>query len=462
MGHPNIILINSDDLGYGDLACYGSPVHKTPCLDKMAAEGTRFTDFHVMSPVCSASRAALMTGCYPQRLNFPGVLFPGDQKGLHSDEITIARVLKGQGYRTKLVGKWHCGDQPEFLPTRHGFDEYFGLPYSNDMGLQGRRANIHKKAPLPLLRDEEIVQEQPDQRGLTERYAEECTRFIRANRKGPFFLYLAHMYVHGPLFVPPRFLRHSANGPYGGAVECIDWVAAVIFHELQRLGIDEETMVIFMSDNGAGAGGAGSNAPLRGGKFTTWEGGQRVPFIVRWPGKVPAGRTSDELITAMDLMPTLARMAGTKAPQDRVIDGKDITPLLFGEEGVTTPHESFYCYRCHNLEAVRVGKWKLRFAEGRIFDKAEPIEPELYDLESDIGEANNVIDAHPEIAQKLMAEAERAREELGDTVTGTEGTGCRPVGFVEDAKPLTTYDENHPYIVAFYDTPDTKIMGGVE
>lgn len=458
---PNIILINCDDLGYGDLACYGSKVNKTPYLDKMAAEGTRFTDYHVMSPVCSASRAALMTGCYPQRVGITGVLFPADPKGLHPDEITVADVLKDAGYRTKLVGKWHCGDQPEFLPTEHGFDEYYGLPYSNDMGIQGKPENMHNRVPLPLLRNGEVIQEQPDQRGLTERYTEECVRFIRDNKENPFFLYLAHMYVHVPLFVPRRFLRQAENGGYGGAVECIDWVAGVLFDELRRQGLDEDTMVIFTSDNGSRARGeGGSNAPLRGTKFQTWEGGQRVPFIVRWPGKVPAGKTCDELITAMDMMPTLARLAGKTEPQDRVIDGKDISPLILGEEGAKTPHESFWYYRLDQLEAVRRGKWKLHFSKGEAFKTGEPFPPELYDLDDDIGESNNVVDDFPEIVAELESEAERARAELGDELKEIEGKGRRKVGITENPAPLAHYNEDHPYIVACYDTPDTKVMGG--
>lgn len=461
MKKPNIVLINCDDLGYGDLGCYGSTVNKTPALDRMAAEGTRFTDYHVMSPVCSASRAALMTGCYPQRLSFPGVLFPGDAKGLHRDEKTIADVLKGQGYRTKIVGKWHCGDQPEFLPTAHGFDEYFGLPYSNDMGIQGKPENLHKRVPLPLMRGSEVIEEQPDQRGLTERYVEECVRFMRDNRERPFFLYLAHMYVHVPLFVPQRFLRQSQNGGYGGAVECIDWAAAVLLFELKRLGLDDDTMVIFTSDNGSRARGeGGSNAPLRGTKFTTWEGGQRVPFIVQWPGKVPAGRVCRELVTAMDVVPTLARLAGTTEPKDRTIDGKDISPLLFGEAGARSPHETFWYYRLDSLEAVRKGRWKLHFAKGKAFGEAEQVLKELYDLEEDIGEQNNVYDAYPDVVEELKAVAEAARRELGDSSTGAQGCGRRPVGLVESPRPLATYDVNHPYIVAVYDTPDTGVMGG--
>lgn len=461
MDKPNIILINCDDLGYGDLACYGSKVNKTPYLDKMAEEGVRFTDYHVMSPVCSASRAALMTGCYPQRVGMPGVLFPGNDIGLDLDEVTIADVLKGQGYRTKIVGKWHCGDQPEFLPTNHGFDEYYGLPYSNDMGIQGKPENRSKRVPLPLMKDDEVIQEQPDQRGLTERYTEQCVRFIRENKDGPFFLYLAHMYVHVPLFVPHRFLAQSKNGGYGGAVECIDWVAGVIFDELAQLGLDENTMVIFTSDNGSRARDeGGSNAPLRGTKATTWEGGQRVPCIVRWPGKVPAGRVCDELITSMDYMPTFAKITGTTEPQDRKIDGKDISALIFGEEGATSPHEVFYYYMQNRLEAIRKGKWKLHFGKGEWAAPVMEENKELYDLESDIGEANNVVAEHADIVEELMALADAARQDLGDSVKGIEGNGCRPIGRVDDPKPLAVYDESHPYIVAAYDTPDSKVMGG--
>ncbi len=460
MQKPNIILINCDDLGYGDLACYGSKVNKTPYLDKMAAEGVRCTDYHVMSPVCSASRAALMTGCYPQRVGILGVLFPGEAIGLNLDEITMADVLKGQGYRTKIVGKWHCGDQPEFLPTKHGFDEYYGLPYSNDMGVQGKPENYAKRVPLPLMRNDDVIQQQPDQRGLTERYTEECVRFIRDNHESPFFLYLAHMYVHVPLFIPQRFLKQSDNGGYGGAVECIDWVAGVLFDELKRQGLDEDTLVIFTSDNGSRAlGEGGSNAPLRGTKATTWEGGQRVPCIIRWPGKVPAGVVCDELITSMDFMPTLARLAGSTEPQDRTIDGKDIRPLIFGESGATSPHEVFGYYMQQRLHAVRKGKWKLHFAVGKMFAQPDPAK-ELYDLEADIGEQRNVYDEHPDVVMELQAVAESFRQDLGDALSGVEGSGKREVGRVEDPKPLAVYDANHPYIVAAYDSPDTAVMGG--
>ncbi len=358
---PNIVLINCDDLGYGDLGCYESQLHSTPALDKMADEGVRFTDFYMGSPVCSPSRGAMLTGCYPPRIGFGSfeghwVLFPGQGVGLNSNETTIATLLKGQGYATKIVGKWHCGDQPEFLPTRHGFDSYYGIPFSNDMGIQGPDDCY---PPLPLVRDEEVIQEQPDQQSLTERYVEESVRFIRDNKGGPFFLYLAHMHVHVPLYPAERFLRESKNGRYGGAVAAIDWAADVIFHELKQHGLDDNTLVIFTSDNGSNCWAGGSNSPLRGTKGTTWEGGQRVPCIMRWPGKIPAGTVCGEVSTAMDFYPTLAGLGGAAVPDDRIIDGRDIRSLMLSEEGAESPHETFFYYMLNSLEAVRCGKWKL-------------------------------------------------------------------------------------------------------
>jgi arylsulfatase A-like enzyme len=309
--------------------------------------------------------------------------------------------------------------------------------------------------------NEDVIQEQPDQRGLTERYAEQCVRFIRENRDRPFFLYLAHMYVHVPLFVPDRFLRHSRNGGYGGAVECIDWVAGCLFDELKRQGIDDNTIVIFTSDNGSRARGeGGSNGPLRGTKFTTWEGGQRVPCIVRWPGKIPAGVVCDELITAMDFLPTLARFAGTTAPTDRVIDGKDISPILLGERSAKSPHTHLFYYRLGNLEAVRKGRWKLRFADGNVFDTGTSIPAELYDLHNDLGETTNCVADHPQIVAELLALADQARADLGDTVRGVRGAGARPAGRVENPRPLAVFDPNHPYFIASYDMPDTGVMAG--
>jgi arylsulfatase A-like enzyme len=452
MQPPSIILINCDDLGYGDLGCYGSQANRTPYLDRMAAEGMRFTDFYMVAPLCSPSRGGMLTGCYPRRIGFGsfdgmGVLFPGQGIGLHPDEITIATLLRGQGYATKMVGKWHCGDQPEFLPTRHGFDSYFGLPYSNDMGIQASDA-IGPMPPLPLLRDEEVIQQQPDQAGLTERYVDESLQFIRAHRSEPFFLYFAHMYVHVPIYAPWRFLRESINGPYGAAVACVDWSAGMLLHELRRLGLDERTLVIFTSDNGARGDRGGTNRPLRGGKFTTWEGGMRLPCIMRWPGAIPAGVVCSEVTAAMDFLPTLARLAGTEPPSDRIIDGRDIGPLMRSEPGARSPHDAFCYYSKDDLQAVRSGPWKLHVARN-----GAPAR-ELYNLESDIGETQDVAAEHTEIVRALEAHADAARLDLGDAIMGLQGNGCRAAGRVENPRTLTQYDPEHPYMAAMYDLPD--------
>ncbi len=451
---PNIILINCDDMGYGDLGCYGSRVNRTPHIDRMAEEGVRFTSFYMVSSVCSASRAGMLTGCYPPRVGIDWVLFPGDSCGLHPDEITIARLLKDAGYRTKLVGKWHCGDQPEFLPTNHGFDEYFGIPYSNDMGMQARKdGSRNANPPLPLMRNGEVAQEQPDQAALTERYVDECLRFLDQCGDAPFFLYLAHMYVHTPLFVPEHLMEASENGRYGAAMAAVDWAAGAIMHALKKRGLDENTLVIFTSDNGGTGSKRASNAPLRGTKGTCWEGGQRVPCIMRWPGKIRPGREESGIAASIDLYTTLATLGGTEVPTDRVVDGMDLSGVMLGEE--ESPRTTFVYHAFNHLQAVRKGPWKLRVCH-RSFgaDSLETGLKELYNLETDIGETANVYDRHPDIVQELTAIVEEAREDLGDCATGSVGSGVRTPGRVDDPKPLTAYDENHPYIVAMYDMYD--------
>ena len=457
---PNIILVNCDDLGYGDLGCYGSKNHGTPALDRMAAEGMRFTDFYMAAACCSPSRSAMMTGCYPQRIGLEagyevGVLRPGEPIGLNPDEITVADLLKQQGYATKIIGKWHCGDQPPFLPTRHGFDSYYGIPYSNDMG---RSPGLPHMPPLPLLRDEAVVEAQPDQASITERYTEEAVRFIREHREGPFFLYFAHMYVHGPIYVPERFLKQSRDGKYGAAVEHIDFVACVLFYELERLGLDRNTLVVFTSDNGANRKRAplGSNRPLRGFKGSAWEGGLRVPCLMRWPGVIPASSVCSEITTAMDFLPTFARLADTEAPTDRMIDGKDIHSLMTAKPGAESPYDAFFYYGGNTLRAMRMGDWKLHLTRPKVTDDPDFAEEDLregmlFNLCEDIGESADVAGAYPEIVKQMVARAEYCREDLGDQATGAKGKNRRPVGWVDDPKPLTVYDPTHPYMKAMYD-----------
>lgn len=463
---PNIVLINCDDLGYGDLGCYGSELNRTPALDRLAGEGMKFTDFYMASSICSPSRAGMLTGCNPQRLSIQRVFFPADPEGLNPEEETIAGMLKGAGYRTALVGKWHLGDQQEFLPSRFGFDRYYGLPYSNDMGRQAGRdgqrladqPRLHAAGdpPLPLMLGDEVIEEQPDQSGLTARYVEESIRFLRESHAAgdPFFLYFAHMYVHVPLYVPEPFLKASRNGPYGGAVACIDWAWARIDDELRRLGISDNTIVLFTSDNGSRANGeGGSNAPLKGAKFSTWEGGFRVPLIARWPGRIPEGRQCCELASALDFRATLAGFAGVSRSVDGVDgDGFDLGPLLLGATG-PSPRKAFPYYSQGGLAAIRMDNWKIHFVRPELGGAFEPVR-ELYDLRADPGESANLFDNHPDVVTALIREADGVRAVLGDRFTGVRGSGIRPCGRVENPVPLSTYRESACYFQAEYDLPD--------
>ena len=437
---PNVLLILTDDQGYGDLSCFGGKHVDTPRIDQMATEGSRLTSFYVAAPVCTPSRAALMTGCYPKRIDMAtgstfGVLLAGDKKGLNPEEITIAEVLQGAGYKTAIFGKWHLGDQPEFLPTRQGFDEFFGIPYSHDIHPFHPNQKRFQFPPLPLLENETVIEMDPPADFLTHRITEHAVDFIERNRDEPFFLYVPHPIPHKPLHVSPPFMKEvaseitdklKAEGDsidyktrdrlFRQAIAEIDWSVGQILDTLQSQGLDEKTLVIFTSDNGPAIGSAG---PLKGRKGSTYEGGMRESTVIRWPGKIPAGQTNDELMTTMDLLPTFAKLAGAEVPQDRIIDGKDIWPTLTGQ--AKTPHEAFFYHRGNRLEAVRSGKWKLRTKGGK------PVE--LYDLETDVGEKQNIIKDEPKVVQRLSRYMTEFASDIAEN--------GRPAAFVTNPQPLS-------------------------
>ena len=428
-------------MGYGDIAPFGSKT-VTPNLSRMAREGTRFTDFYVGQAVCSASRAALLTGCYPNRVGIFGALSPKSKTGINSNEVTLAEILKGRGYATAIYGKWHLGDAPQFLPTRHGFDEWFGLPYSNDMWPFHPTSGTNYP-PLPLYENEKVIQIMPDQTQLTTWYTEHAVNFIDRNKGRPFFLYLAHNMPHVPLHVSSKFKGRSGRGLYADVIMEIDWSVGEVLRALKRNGLDDNTLVVFTSDNGPWllyGNHAGSAGPLREGKATTFDGGVREPTLMRWPGKIPAGAVCREMAWSMDLLPTIARLAGTNAPTDRIIDGKDIWPLMSGAPGAQTPHAAYYCYWDHGLEAVHSGKWKLHLPHeyrhlavpgkdgkpGKYSN--QKIGLALFDLESDVSEKTNVATRFPEVVARLEAIAEQARADLGDSLTKRKGQNLRPAG----------------------------------
>ncbi len=442
---PNIILIFCDDLGYADITPFGSKKHRTPNLDDLAQQGRKFTSFYVTSGVCTPSRASLMTGCYPKRISLHQnesngwVLFPGNKTGLNPSEITIAEVLKRKGYATACIGKWHLGDQPPFLPTRQGFDYYFGIPFSNDMGYWIPRRNY---PPLPLMRNEKVIEEEPDQDYLTQRYTTEALQFIEANKSKPFFLYLPHSMPHAPQAASPKFKGKSTNGLWGDSVEEIDWSTGQIMKKLKQLNIHKNTITIFLSDNGGATRWGASNAPLRGAKGSTWEGGHRVPFLISWPDKIPRGTSTDQLATSMDLLPTLATFARASPPKDRIIDGKNISDLILGKPDAQTPHAAYFYYFRGTLHAVRSGKWKLMVAwRGKVKDSTVMFKSPvlLYNLDKDISETTNVAKQNPGVVKRLLALLQRARHDLGDDSrrTKTVGENTRKPGFYQNAKTLT-------------------------
>jgi len=433
---PNIIIILNDDQGYQDLGCFGSPDIKTPQIDQMAEEGMKFTSFMVASPVCSASRAALLTGCYPNRVGAPGVFFPNrGHHGMDPKQVTIAEMLKTAGYNTMAVGKWHLGDESEFLPTNRGFDSYYGIPYSNDMFpaksmkyaddclfLEGQSFQTLEKAfagklakgnpytmknKVPLMRNEECIEFPTDQTTITKRYANEGMAFISESVKEdkPFFLYLANSMPHIPLFASPAFKGKSERGLYGDVIEEIDYNVGRVLACLKELKVDENTLVIVTSDNGPWLvmkENGGSALPLFEGKMTTFEGGQRVPCVMKWPGKIPAGSVCSEMALSMDLLPTFAQISGAAIPTVQPLDGKNIIDLMTAQVGAKPPHKYFF----YNQSAVRSGDWKYHSREiFKVKATARDFEgPTLYNLKEDIGESNNVIDQYPEIAKRLAKE----------------------------------------------------------
>lgn len=424
---PNFVVIFADDLGYGDLACYGHPTIRTPHLDRMAREGLRFTQFYSAAEVCTPSRAALLTGRLPPRSgmcsNRRRVLFPGSEGGLPAQEVTIAELLREAGYATGCIGKWHLGHLSQYLPAAHGFDEYFGLPYSNDMDRvatspAGRAAFLAPRSEywnVPLLRGTETIERPADQATLTRRYAEEAAKFIRAHRQHPFFLYVPHTMPHVPLFASDDFSGRSRRGLYGDVVEELDQAVGTILDTLRDEGLAEQSLVVFTSDNGPwliqGEQG-GSAGLLRDGKGSTWEGGMREPALVWRPGTVPAGVVSHELASTLDLLPTFARQAQVDLPADLVLDGYDISTALMGEPG---PREEMYFYRGYELMAVRVGPWKAHFQTQAGYGQPEPERhdpPLLFHLEVDPSESYNVADKHPHVIQEIQALVQHHRAHL--------------------------------------------------
>jgi arylsulfatase A-like enzyme len=403
----------------------------------------RFTDFYATSGVCTPSRASLMTGCYPRRVNMHmaetgrPVLQPVAKKGLHPEEVTIAEVLKTQGYATACIGKWHLGDQLHFLPTRQGFDYYLGIPYSDDM----TKRPGQNWPPLPLMENEKVIEAPVDRNLLTRRYTEAAIEFLEANKDKPFFLYLPHAMpgsTKAP-FASERFRDKSANGPWGDSVEELDWSTGEILKALKELDLDENTLVVWTSDNGAPRRNPpqGLNAPLAGWGYTCAEGGQRVPCIMRWPDHIPTGATCSELCTMMDLLPTFARLAGIHPSKDRIIDGHDIWPLMTAKEGVTSPYKAFYYYYMEQLQAIRSGRWKLYLPlEAKWINfrgDTKVSQTGLYDLKADISESTNLAQEHPDVVKRLLALAEIARRDLGDV--GRPGANQRPAGYIDNPTP---------------------------
>ncbi|MBI3465804.1 MAG: sulfatase [Planctomycetes bacterium] len=460
---PNVVLLLADDLGYSDVGCFGATGIKTPNLDRMAAEGRRFTSFYVAQAVCTASRAALMSGCYPNRVGLQGALNHTSTVGISDAELLLPEIFRARGYATACFGKWHLGQQRQFLPLRQGFDEFLGLPYSNDNG--PLHPVVRDIPALPWIDGESVVEHDPDQSQFTRRLTERAVAFIEKNKDRPFFLYVPHIMPHVPIFASEKFRGTSGLGLYGDVVQELDWSVGEILTAIRQQGLDERTLVIFASDNGpflSYGSHAGTARPLREGKLTTFEGGIRVPCIMRWTGRIPAGNTCDELVSTLDLFPSLARLIGGELAS-KPIDGIDASAVLTGPAGATSPRQTFYYYSGDELHAVRAGNWKLHVPHDYLvvdgeprtdgkpanFGRAQPLSItisgirgiasrhgykveqiglSLYNLQDDIGETKNVADSHPDVVERLLKLIETARDDLGDSITGRAGKNLRPAG----------------------------------
>jgi len=462
---PNIVVIYMDDLGYGDIGPFGAQGYATPHLDQFAKEGTKFTSFYSAQAVCSASRCALMTGCYPNRVGLAGALGPHSKIGLATEETTLAEICKQKNYATGIFGKWHLGDEKRFLPLNQGFDEYFGLPYSNDMTPRGKPHGVaHERdhyPKLPLISQNSLADadvDAADQDQLTTLYTEHAVDFIRRHKEQPFFLYLPHSMVHVPLHVSDKFRGKSGHGLFADVMMEVDWSVGQVMQALKDNGLDDKTLVVFSSDNGpwlSFGDHAGNAGPLREGKGTSWEGGVREPTLMRWPGHIPAGSSCDAPLMTIDLLPTVAKLIGAPLPE-RKIDGLDISSVITGKSS-ESPHEALYFYYHKNdLEALRSGKWKLGFArsyrslqgrpggrDGKAVDygASRVSRPELYDLDADPGEKIDLAASQPEVVARLQKLAEKARAELGDDLTRRKGSENRPAGKIDR---LAEYPDSFP------------------
>lgn len=446
---PNVVLIFTDDQGYQDVGVFGSPDIKTPNLDQMAKEGVKLTNYYAAQAVCSASRAGILTGCYPNRIGIHNALGPGNTHGINSSETTMAEMLKANGYKTAIFGKWHLGHYPEFMPTRHGFDEYFGIPYSNDMWpYHPQQGPIFNFPDLPLYENETVIDTLTEQSNLTTQITERSVDFINRNKENPFFLYVPHPQPHVPLFVSDKFKGKSKRGLYGDVIMEIDWSVGQIIKALKANGLEENTIVIFTSDNGpwlSYGNHAGSALPLREGKGTAWEGGQREPFIIKYPKKLVAGKVVDVPVMAIDMLPTIAELTNSQLPE-LTIDGKNVWPVISGDKLESPQKAYFFYYRVNELFGVRYGKWKMYFPHRyRTMDGQEPgkdgqpgeyrmidlEEIELYDIVNDISETKNVAEENPNIVEEIKLLANTMRSKLGDSLLELEGSETREPGRIE-------------------------------